>query len=360
MQGFNAATDAAGTHSPLRYNFHVSRICIVPAVAGIGGMSSFREKFEAGLGARGISVTHDPSDSASAVLVIAGTKNVLSLWRARRRGVRIVQRLDGINWVHRRRNTGPRHFLRAEYGNFLLSQIRSRLATRLLYQSEFTRSWWEHWYGTRPVPFSVVHNGVDLDVYYPQGPAESPGDRCRLLVVEGNLGGGYDMGLESGIRLAELLADRHGFPMELMVVGKITDAHRAAVQKRARVPIVWTGPVAHERIPAINRSAQLLFSADLNPACPNSVIEALACGLPVVAFDTGALKELVVGDSGRLVPYGGDPWRLEQPDIHALAEAATEILKDHPRFRAAARAHAEAALGLDRMMSGYLKALLEA
>ena len=66
----------------------------------------------------------------------------LPLLRARRRGVRIVQRLDGINWIHRRRRTGPRHFLRAEYGNLILSFIRSRVATHILYQSEFTRRWW--------------------------------------------------------------------------------------------------------------------------------------------------------------------------------------------------------------------------
>ncbi len=67
--------------------------------------------------------------------------------------------------------------------------------------------------------------------------------------------------------------------------------------------------------PEIDRSAHMLFSADLNAACPNSVIEAMACGLPVAGFDTGALNELIVGDAGRLVPYGGDPWRLEKPDI---------------------------------------------
>lgn len=323
-------------------------------------MSTFREKFEAGLMARGISVTHNPADSADAVLVIAGTKNILPLLSARRRGARIVQRLDGINWIHRRRRTGWRHFLRAEYGNLILSQIRAKVASRVVYQSEFTRQWWEEWFGETKVPFSVVHNGVDLTVYSPQGQAEEASQRCRLLVVEGNLGGGYDMGLESAIRLAELLAEDHGFAMELMVVGKITQAQREAAQKRARIPIVWMGPVAHERIPAINRSAQLLFSSDLNPACPNSVIEALACGLPVVAFDTGAVKELMVGDAGRVVPYGGDPWKLDPPDIPALAAAAAEILRDRKRFSAAARSHAEAALGLDDMMNGYLKVLLEA
>ena len=120
-----------------------------------------------------------------------------------------------------------------------------------------------------------------------------------------------------------------------------------------------TEPSRPSRIPEIDRSAHVLFSADLNAACPNSVIEALACGLPVAAFDTGGLNELVVGDAGRLVPYGGDPWRLEKPDVPALAHATAEILRDRPRFRAAARAHAEHALGLEKMMDGYLMALLE-
>jgi glycosyltransferase involved in cell wall biosynthesis len=71
------------------------------------------------------------------------------------------------------------------------------------------------------------------------------------------------------------------------------------------------------------------------------------------------MNELVLGDSGRLVPYGGDPWKLDQPDIPALADAAAQVLKHRQQFSAAARSHAEAALGLDKMMDGYLKALLE-
>src|SRR5512146_2082860 len=123
------------------------RICIVPEVKSVGGMASFRRKFEAGLARRGIAVTHDLGQACDAVLVIAGTKNLLPLWRRRRAGTRVVQRLDGINWIHRRRNTGLRHYLRAEYGNFLLSLIRVRIATHIVYQSEFARRWWEDWYG---------------------------------------------------------------------------------------------------------------------------------------------------------------------------------------------------------------------
>jgi glycosyltransferase involved in cell wall biosynthesis len=115
--------------------------------------------------------------------------------------------------------------------------------------------------------------------------------------------------------------------------------------------------VEPDQIPALDRSAHLLFAADLNPACPNAAIEAMACGLPVIAFETGALPELVQGDAGRLAPYGGDPWKLETPDLEALVEAGEQVLGDQPRFRAGARARAEAAFGLERMVDGYLQQL---
>jgi len=334
------------------------RICIVPKVNS-GGMASFRLKFEQGLSQRGIEVTHNPNEASDAILVIGGTRNLLQLWKAKRRGVRIVQRLDGINWIHRKRNTGLKHFLRAEYGNFMLSFIRRWVATHILYQSEFSRKWWDDWYGPTKKFSTVIHNGVDLSVYSPGRSHQRPTERFRLLVVEGSLGGGYDMGLDNAIRLAEILQKEHGFPMELMVVGKITDEHKTRVQARSEIPILWAGSVQREKIPEIDRSAHLLFSADINAACPNSVIEALACGLPVAAFDTGALNELVLGDSGRLVPYGSDVWNLEIPDTPALAVAAAEILREQDRFRKAAREQAENALGLDKMVDAYLKFLLE-
>ena len=162
----------------------MSRIAIVPAVDGMGGMTSFRLKFEAGLKQRGIDVTHNSSEATESVLVIAGTRNLLPLWRAKRRGLRVVQRLDGINWVHRKKNTGLKHFLRAEYGNLILSFIRSRIATHILYQSEFSHRWWDDWYGKPNIPLSIVHNGVDLNIYNPNGTNDLPKDKFRILIVE--------------------------------------------------------------------------------------------------------------------------------------------------------------------------------
>ncbi len=337
----------------------MTRICLIPKLGGTGGPVSFQGKLAAGLARRGIEVCYDLDERPyDAVLVIAGTRRLLPLWQTRRRGVRVVHRLDGLNWLHRRRKTSLRHFLRSEVNNRVVASIRRFLADRVVYQSRFVHDWWEGWYGATRLPWTVIHNGVDLSVYAPEGPHERPADRFRMLLVEGSLAGGQDVGLANALKLAEILQFEYNFPMEVVVAGKLTPAQQAEWQSRARLPLTLLGVVPREQIPVLDRSAHVYFSAEPNPPCPNSVIESLACGLPVTGFATGALPELVLGDAGRLVPYGGDPWKLDPPDVPSLARAVTEILGNQPRFRAAARHHAEQAFGLDKMVDAYLESLL--
>ena len=132
----------------------------MPRLSGVGGMVSFQGRLAQGLARRGIQVTYDLQDTPfQSVLVVGGTRQLAGLWRLRRRGVRIVQRLDGMNWLHRLQRTGRRHFLRAESGNLLLAFIRRRLAHAIVYQSRFSRQWWERRRGAacqRPAAWSTT------------------------------------------------------------------------------------------------------------------------------------------------------------------------------------------------------------
>jgi glycosyltransferase involved in cell wall biosynthesis len=122
--------------------------------------------------------------------------------------------------------------------------------------------------------------------------------------------------------------------------------------------IEWAGLIPHEKIPDIDRSAHMIFSADLNAACPNSVIEAMACGTPVIAYDTGALPELLGEEGGRIASYGGDPWKLDPPDIDSLVEAAHEVLVRNSDYRSSARTRAVNVFNVDRMVEQYMDFLL--
>ena len=78
-------------------------IGIIPNVRGVGGPASFNEKLEIGLTQVGVEVTYDLARTdLSSVLVIAGTRHLGVLSKIKDRGIPIVQRLDGMNWVHRK------------------------------------------------------------------------------------------------------------------------------------------------------------------------------------------------------------------------------------------------------------------
>ena len=336
------------------------QICLVPRLNGLGGMVSFQAKFILGLQRQNIPFTFNLSNPANtAILVIGGTRQLYALQRARRQGVRIVQRLNGMNWLHKVEKTPLRAALRAEINNRILAFIRRRLADRIVYQSIFSRDWWDRVYGERTIPNQVVYNGIDLERYSPDGPETPPADHFRILLVEGHLTGGYARGLETAVRMAQMARDQHQLPIELMVVGDVDDKLKARAHTLApQLWITWQGVVSREDIPALDRAAHVLFSADLNAACPNSVIEAMACGLPVVAYDTGALGELVRDGAGEVVPYGADHWQLEEPDIPQLATACARVLTENEPYRNRARMRAESSFDLNAMTEAYLKALV--
>ena len=212
---------------------------------------------------------------------------------------------------------------------------------------------------------------------YPQwgGSTEfSPGDRSnkpgkliRILLVEGSLLGGYEFGLENAVKLSAHIAHSHNSEkkFELMVVGIVSQATRehceimvGDLRNKGNLDLNWVGEVPHSEISDVYRRADIFFSADINAACPNSVIESLACGTPVISFDTGALSELLADKGGIAVPYGGDPWRLDSPDIQSLAANASKILNNLSHYQKAARRRAEEAFNLDQMVARYMDLLL--
>ncbi len=333
-------------------------ICILPQKIGTGGPGSFQSRLTAVLTERGYLINHDALDPANSVILVnGGTKYIQTIWQAKRNGVRIVQRLNGMNWVHRQTRTGLKHFLRSEVNNWILATIRG-MADQIIYQSIFSRDWWSKVHGEKKIPGRVIYNGVDLNQFSPQGEGTPTADRIRILMVEGSLGGGYGGGFHSAVQMVQLLSRRIPEEVELLVVGKAPEALKNFYTE-SEIKILWKGMVKREEIPIIDRSAHLLFSADINAACPNSVIEALACGLPVIGYDTGSLAELITGNAGSVAPYGSNVWKLEKPDIHTLADAAQKVISNQQVCRSAARNRAVEAFDIQHVADQYLEVLFD-
>lgn len=309
-----------------------------------------------GLEKRGIEVHHDPSrEDLGAILVIAGTRHLVQLRKAKARGIHIVQRLNGMNWTHKQIRTGIRHYLRAEAYNWLLSTIRHDIANTIVYQSKFTHDWWTQVYGETRADHTVIYNGVDLEVYSPSENFQPPADRVRILVIEGHLGGGHEFGFWNVVNFCRQFRLQVSNDLELKVVGDVPAKLREKLKDESWID--WTGIVHRDQIPDIIRSSHLYMPCEINAACPNSLIESLACGTPVIGFRTGALHELVGDHAGRIIPYGAADSRLQPANAAALIPYTNEILKHLKVYQAAARERAEKLFNVDHMVDKYLEVL---
>ncbi|MCU0621424.1 MAG: glycosyltransferase [Gemmatimonadales bacterium] len=203
------------------------------------------------------------------------------------------------------------------------------------------------------VPMHVVHNGKDLSRYRPhpdrrEAMREALG-LARVAYVPCFHGQLYRRKrVDEMIRAAAPLVGR--YPLQLLVVGEGED--RVPLQALAdalRVPVVFGG-VRHD-IADVLAAADVAVNLATSEGFSNSVIEALACGVPVIATDDHSHGEQVQdGVTGRLVP---------PRDLSALEAALAEFADPARRAGAAiaARADAEARFGLEAMVAGYVAVL---
>lgn len=334
-------------------------LCVVPKFRGSGGPSAFLGNLRAGLKERGIEFEDDiKTTRAGTILVLGGTRHLIDLWQAKSRGICIVQRLDGMNWLHRKKWTGIKHFLRSEWLNWNLAFIRRALADSIIYQSKFTETWWNQVYGEVNKQSEVIINGVNTGVFKPEKQHQKLEGRINISVVEGSFLGGHERDLMNAIDFAGTLSKRTKIPVEILIAGKIPPETQFNIDTPEGVVIVWLGEISKSEVIACNQKAHLFFSAEINAPCPNSVLEALACGLPVVSYRTGSLPELVRSGAGELVEYGADYWKLAKPDAESLAKASMQVLHQLEKYRECARSSAEQNFNVNKMLDHYYQILL--
>lgn len=197
--------------------------------------------------------------------------------------------------------------------------------------------------GIPPGRCTVVPYGVDTERFTARGRiALTPGRRARhRLLAVGRLvpRKGVDLALRALRRIpdAELVV-AGGPPADGLV--KDAEAMRLlSLARRLRVAdrLVLLGCVPHEDVPALLRSADVVLCTPVYEPFGIVPLEAMACGVPVVATDVGGHRDTVAdGETGLLVPPG-----LPDP----LAEAVRALLRSPERLRSYGRAGRVRALG---------------
>lgn len=179
----------------------------------------------------------------------------------------------------------------------------------------------------------VIHNGVDLEVFKPSISVEHHGFNVIAVSNIWNEGKGFnDM-----LILRSLLDESIG----ITVIG-LTPAQ---IKKLPR------GIKGMQRTSSVQELVEAYSAADVlvNPTYadtfPTVNLEALACGTPVITYNTGGSPEAVDEQTGIVV---------EQGDVKALAEAVLKM-KENPLSSHACRTRAEEHFDKDKCFKKYIE-----
>ncbi|MGW4210375.1 glycosyltransferase [Lentzea sp. NPDC004789] len=277
---------------------------------------------------------------------------MVSVLGGRRIPVPVVQTFHSLAAVERRHrvsDTGPEERARIEV---LVGKEAAHVAAAGSDEmAELIRA------GVDRTKISVVGTGVDVDRFTPEGPQAGRNQLFRVVTtaplppyreIEAVITA------FSGLDDAELvIAGRPGSGrLHDPEIAKLRDhAERLGVADR----IAFVGAVAHSAMPDLVRSADAVVCAPSYEPSGAVALQAMACGVPVVATVVGALADVVVnGVTGLLVPPG-KPARLSR--------ALRSLLPDdtlRSEFAMAARDRVTARYSWSRVAEDVLRVYLRA
>lgn len=187
-------------------------------------------------------------------------------------------------------------------------------------------------------PVERVPKGVDADQFHPDGPTlrqalQLQGKRVVIAVAR------FVPLKNLGLLLEAVALVRERVPaVHLILVGDGPEGEalraRAAVLEIAD-RVTFAGYVPQQKTPELYRTADVFaLSSDFDNS-PNAVLEAMGCGLPIVATDVGGVREFVTdGAGGLLVPPNSPAALARALETYLISPDAARAAGSSNRMRA--------------------------
>jgi glycosyltransferase involved in cell wall biosynthesis len=198
-------------------------------------------------------------------------------------------------------------------------------ATRLCAISQSTKDDVCEYFKISSDKVDVVHLGVDLETYHP---CVQPGRRSNpYILAVGTIQPRKNYGML--FRAFRDLCRMHPDSIDLLIVGQRgwlwEGIERDAQEGDFRSRIYLLGYVPEEQMPGLYAGASMVVMPSLYEGFGIPLLEAMACGTPVVSSNASSLPE-VVGDAGVLInPTDRKAWTEAMSDLLTNAQQRSDL-----------------------------------
>jgi glycosyltransferase involved in cell wall biosynthesis len=213
-------------------------------------------------------------------------------------------------------------------------------ANYVFFQSEFCKISANKFLGERIGPGEILYNSVNTEFFKPLEKNDSCFPQFSFLLT-GKFNSHIFYRLDSSVR-ALALARKMGLDCNLQIAGWMDEKCKASVtslieQLNIKDSVTLTGSYTQNQAPLIYQGANAYLMTKHNDPCPNTVIEAMACGLPVICVSSGGLPELV-GDEAGVKIETGESWdEILIPDEKKIAESMIMVANKYKEMSINAR-----------------------
>ena len=162
----------------------------------------------------------------------------------------------------------------------------------------------------------VISYGIDRKVFKPNGKLVKE----KIILHSGRLA--FEKNVDVVLKAFKLVTEK--IPDSRLVIAGDGPANKSLKELARNLglgkKVTWLGMVPRQRLPQIYQRAALFVTASTMETLGMVVLEALACGVPVVGVNKYALRDLILEDENGLIAEPGKP--------KALAAAMIKVLKD--------------------------------
>lgn len=213
-----------------------------------------------------------------------------------------------------------------------------RFAQGVIFQSEFSRRLSESILHIKPYNSATILNGTNLELFSPRG-----GNIRNKLGIEDD-------------SIVFITSAKWRAHKRLKSIVKVFQKLKGILLKKAYLiiigepdfnierdnQIISLGKVSYFELPSALRAGDIFLYFSWLDNCPNSVVEAIACGLPVICTNQGGTREIIEATAGGIVVDADEPFGYEElalyeppePNYSMLIESCISLVNELEYYKA--------------------------